>query len=135
LRAQAGDWLTLDRWRRGVENYFLSELTEHTLADMSVRFKIFYKGPIDRFKQYKQEATTNDKRETRSQQNVKLRNQNLVALGIVPRTSGGPDGNGVESRLLSAGTGDGRSDGDDSSVDKGSRRLADSSSGKVLRFG
>ncbi len=43
------NWLTLERFDRAVKNYFASELTQFTLADLCVRFRVFYKGPTDRY--------------------------------------------------------------------------------------
>ena len=50
-KSELADWLTNDRWKIAVRNYFLSEIGEHTLADLSVRFSVFFKSPLDRFKQ------------------------------------------------------------------------------------
>jgi hypothetical protein len=41
--------ITLERWQRALENYFLSEVGHRTIADLCARFSTFYKGPLDRF--------------------------------------------------------------------------------------
>jgi hypothetical protein len=45
------EWMTEERWQRGLENYFCSEVGTPTLADFCVRFSTFYKAPRDRFNQ------------------------------------------------------------------------------------
>lgn len=44
-----GTKLTVEVWKRGVDNYFRSELGMHTLADLACRFVPFWRGAIDRF--------------------------------------------------------------------------------------
>jgi hypothetical protein len=41
--------LTPERWAKGLENYFASDLGNHTLADLASRFSAFYRSPLDRF--------------------------------------------------------------------------------------
>jgi hypothetical protein len=54
-----GQIINLDvRWKRAVENYFLSELSDHNVTDLCKRFATFHKNPIDRFKQPIDESDT-----------------------------------------------------------------------------
>jgi hypothetical protein len=48
---QAQSALTPETWERALLNYYRSEITHRTLADFCTRFPIFYRYPIDRFKQ------------------------------------------------------------------------------------
>lgn len=48
-RKTGGEWLTHDRWKIAVGNYFASELGNHTLADLSARFGAFFRARLDRF--------------------------------------------------------------------------------------
>lgn len=41
--------LTDERLRKAIENYFGSDLSGHTLADMCARFSTFYRGRVDRY--------------------------------------------------------------------------------------
>jgi len=54
-----GARLTLEVWKRGVDNYFHSELGIHTLADLSCRFVPFWRGPVDRYNKPKVERKNN----------------------------------------------------------------------------
>lgn len=48
-KASIATWMTEERWKAALENYFTSELGMYTLADFCVRFAAFHKGPLDRF--------------------------------------------------------------------------------------
>lgn len=48
-KADTTGWLTAERWQRAIDNYFASGIANPTLADLSVRFRVFYKSPLDRF--------------------------------------------------------------------------------------
>ena len=44
-----GEKLTVTAFEQALENYFKSELGNHTLADLAVRFVPFWRGPLDRY--------------------------------------------------------------------------------------
>lgn len=43
-------WITPEKFAQGVQNYFSSDISEHSIADLANRFGVFYRSPIDRFK-------------------------------------------------------------------------------------
>lgn len=45
----APGWLNLARWHRAIDNYFASSVANPTLADLAVRFRVFYKSPLDKY--------------------------------------------------------------------------------------
>lgn len=45
----APGWLDLAHWQRAVNNYFASGIATPTLADLAVRFRTFYKSPLDKY--------------------------------------------------------------------------------------
>jgi transcriptional regulator with XRE-family HTH domain len=49
LRGRLGEMLTVDRWKAATTNYFLTDQSTHTLADLSSRFDTFQLGPLDRY--------------------------------------------------------------------------------------
>jgi len=49
--------MTLEVWKRGVENYFLSAIGVHTLKHLCAEFVPFWKQPMDRFGKPREKAS------------------------------------------------------------------------------
>lgn len=49
--------MTLEVWKRGVQNYFASDLGSHTLKHLSPDFVAYWKSPRDRFGKPREKAS------------------------------------------------------------------------------
>jgi hypothetical protein len=49
--------MTLEVWRRGVENYFASDLGAHSLKHLCTAFVAYWKNPMDRFGKPREKAS------------------------------------------------------------------------------
>lgn len=85
-------WLTLERFQQGVAHYFSSDLGNHTLADLAVRFGSFYRSALDRYgKPVIAPVSVNGTRTKRETENERNRRENAEYLAALDRAAAGAD--------------------------------------------